>query len=207
MIHIISHEDDYIFSTVIFANLGHKIRWGIFSWIQIYQTSTINVEFCCHAFFEFPPNRCFFGGLNATGIEGIFVSEVRHVFQQLRRRWWLFWAAREGCRKACLLCFFLIPTKYLVYKKYRILLMEEIPHQLIWRNYHYLQGFIHLRWCRISSINSITGYHRWNQHNEWTKFDWMMLLFSRKRPWPWCEFIICDERPPCNGIYLCWAPR
>ena len=35
-----------------------------------------------------------------------------------------------------------------------LLLMEEIPHQLIWRNYHYLQGFIHLSWCRISSINS-----------------------------------------------------
>ena len=34
-----------------------------------------------------------------------------------------------------------------------LLLMEEILHQLIWRNYHYLQGFIHLRWCRISSIN------------------------------------------------------
>ena len=35
-----------------------------------------------------------------------------------------------------------------------LLLMEEILHQLIWRNYHYLQGFIHLSWCRISSINS-----------------------------------------------------
>ena len=33
--------------------------------------------------------------------------------------------------------------------------MEEILHQLIWRIYHYLQGVIHLRWCRISSINSI----------------------------------------------------
>ena len=27
-----------------------------------------------------------------------------------------------------------------------LLLMEEILHQLIWRNYHYLHGFIHLRW-------------------------------------------------------------
>ena len=35
-----------------------------------------------------------------------------------------------------------------------ILLMEEILHQLIWRISHYLQGFIHPRWCRISSINS-----------------------------------------------------
>ena len=35
-----------------------------------------------------------------------------------------------------------------------ILLMEEILHQLIDRLSHYLWGFIHLRWCRILSINS-----------------------------------------------------
>jgi len=33
--------------------------------------------------------------------------------------------------------------------------MEEILHQLKWRIYHYLQGFVHVKWCRISSINSI----------------------------------------------------
>ena len=33
-------------------------------------------------------------------------------------------------------------------------MMEEILHQLIWRIHHYFQGFIHPRWCRISSINS-----------------------------------------------------
>ena len=37
-----------------------------------------------------------------------------------------------------------------------ILLMEEILHQLISSLSHYLQGFIHPRWCRISSINSIS---------------------------------------------------
>ena len=35
-----------------------------------------------------------------------------------------------------------------------ILLMEEILHHLMWRISHCLQGFIHSRWCRISSINS-----------------------------------------------------
>ena len=35
------------------------------------------------------------------------------------------------------------------------LLMEEILHQLIASLSHYLQGFIHPWWCRISSINSI----------------------------------------------------
>ena len=39
--------------------------------------------------------------------------------------------------------------------KHIILLMEEILHKLIGGLSHYLQGFIHPRWCRISSINSI----------------------------------------------------
>ena len=34
--------------------------------------------------------------------------------------------------------------------------MEEILHQLIGRLSHCLQGFIHPRWCRISSINSMS---------------------------------------------------
>ena len=37
----------------------------------------------------------------------------------------------------------------------KILLMEEILHQLIWYISHYLQGIIHPRWWRISSINNI----------------------------------------------------
>ena len=41
--------------------------------------------------------------------------------------------------------------------KITILLMEEILHQLIGSLSHYLQGFIHPRWCRISSTNSING--------------------------------------------------
>ena len=35
------------------------------------------------------------------------------------------------------------------------LLMEEILHQLIGSLSRYLQGLLHPRWCRISSINSI----------------------------------------------------
>ena len=35
-----------------------------------------------------------------------------------------------------------------------ILLMAEILHQLIGSFSHYLQCFIHPRWCRISAINS-----------------------------------------------------
>ena len=36
-----------------------------------------------------------------------------------------------------------------------ILLMAEILHQLICSSSHYLHGFMHPRWCRISSINSM----------------------------------------------------
>ena len=39
--------------------------------------------------------------------------------------------------------------------KWIILLMAEILHQLIGSLSHYLQGFIHPRWCRILAINSI----------------------------------------------------
>ena len=35
-----------------------------------------------------------------------------------------------------------------------LLLMAEILHQLIGNLSHYVQGFIHPRWCRISAINS-----------------------------------------------------
>ena len=37
-----------------------------------------------------------------------------------------------------------------------LLLMEEILHQSIWQISHDFYGFIHPRWCRICSINSIT---------------------------------------------------
>ena len=40
---------------------------------------------------------------------------------------------------------------------FQLLLMAEILHQLIGGLSHYLHGFIHLRWCRISAINSMTN--------------------------------------------------
>ena len=40
-------------------------------------------------------------------------------------------------------------------QRLEIRLMEEILHQLKGILSHYLQGFLHPRWCRISSINSM----------------------------------------------------
>ena len=50
-----------------------------------------------------------------------------------------------------------------------VLLMAEILHQLIWIISHYLQGFTHPRWCRISSINSINDPWKWwwNRRGHW----------------------------------------
>ena len=45
-----------------------------------------------------------------------------------------------------------------------ILLMEEILHQLIGSLSHYLQGFLHPRWCRISSIHSRYPTFSWTHH-------------------------------------------
>ena len=44
---------------------------------------------------------------------------------------------------------------------YELLLMEEILHQLIGSLFQYLQGFLHPRWCRISSINSMYIWIMW----------------------------------------------
>ena len=56
-----------------------------------------------------------------------------------------------------------------------ILLMEEILHQLIYSLSHDLQGFIHPRWCKISSINSI------NMWADSVKCETMRFEHSRKR--------------------------
>ena len=57
--------------------------------------------------------------------------------------------------------------------KTNILLMDEILHQLIWWIYNRLQGFIHLRCCRISSINSSTW--KWMVESWKTSFLWGWL--------------------------------
>ena len=47
-----------------------------------------------------------------------------------------------------------------------ILLMEEILRQLIGSLSHHLQSFLHLRWCRISSINSTTSMTFCESHRQ-----------------------------------------
>ena len=53
-------------------------------------------------------------------------------------------------------CHFLAIGHLLSFNKFSFL--EEILHQLIGSLSHCLQGFLHVRWCRISSINSRDAY-------------------------------------------------
>ena len=50
-----------------------------------------------------------------------------------------------------------------------ILLVEEILHQSIGSLFHYLQRYVHPRWCRISSMNSIF----WNRIFEGQQKPWV----------------------------------
>ena len=69
-----------------------------------------------------------------------------------------------------------------------MLLMEEILHLLIGSWSHHLQGFIHPRWCRISSINSILQ----SLATAWTlQFSWIQCCVTcltrdcLKNGWEW----------------------
>ncbi len=70
-------------------------------------------------------------------------------------------------------------TVYLPVVLWILLLMAEILHQLIGSLSHYLKGFIHPRWCKISAINSMEMVHR-NQHQnlKWLPtLSWFFSIF------------------------------
>ena len=56
-------------------------------------------------------------------------------------------------------------TKILVIDS-TLLLMEEILHQLKWRIYHYLQGFVHVKWLfGISEPSTVSQPFRTHEKN------------------------------------------
>ena len=66
---------------------------------------------------------------------------------------------------------------------WEILLMAEILHLLIGSLSHYLQGFIHPRWCRISSINSAIplsqdGFERILILKKLIQFSWLAVALG-----------------------------
>ena len=82
-----------------------------------------------------------------------------------------------------------------------ILLMAEILHLLIGGLSHYLQGFIHPRWCRISSINSITlpETNIFAPENWWLEDDMFLLkwsLFEGTCSFSWENSQACEKKTP-----------
>ena len=73
---------------------------------------------------------------------------------------------------------------------YVILLMAEILHQSIGSLSHYLQGFIHPRWCRISSINSMCKFS--------TLYYTLLWSLSIKN-WTWKNYCISHRHPMGQG--------
>ena len=123
-------------------------------------------------------------------------SQCQHVSQNVHSStliyinnkhngWWVFpQRVTPGQRSAGCYVFFWhgdtmrlrkkeVPFKSLQNGSLTILLMEEFLHQLIWNLHQYL----HPRWCRISSINSML-------------FVLMTLIFCMTERW-WSCFAIC----------------
>ena len=71
-----------------------------------------------------------------------------------------------------------------------MLLMEEILHQLIGLS-HYLQSFIHPRWCRISSIKSISKRDL---------FDRLAFSFALHRQLWFCHLFNSIVHTDCQGF-------
>ena len=79
--------------------------------------------------------------------------------------------------------------------------MEEILHQLIGSLSHYLQGLIHSRWCRISSINSSDDFLI--NHSKSLIWCWKVPLdkhflfgspgFQFRKSWIWGRFLRSQE--------------
>ena len=101
----------------------------------------------------------------------------------------------------------------------KILLMEEILHQLIGSLPQYLQTFLHPRWCRISSINSIAMWKLQTSQepydiNEGTLSDCFFPTFQSNNS---IQFLVQDQTknpfpavpipfPPPLYLSLCKLP-
>ena len=89
--------------------------------------------------------------------------------------------------------------------------MEDILHQLIGSFSHYLQGFIHPRWCRISSINSmmpIFGHGNLKPNSPKCLQGW---LLANANP-PFLDLAKCAEKlsdsdERCDGQRFILPPR
>ena len=150
----------------IFHPLGHgEILLDETSWVGGRSTiPTIKVE----------PLFSFFFWLGF--VPWVFRPRISRWFVPFCRRW-------KGHQRSQLMCqvphIFCPPSQlstwHLVWYA-EVLLMEEILQQLISSLHHYFQGFIHPRWCRMSSINSSCAGFRWYLGAPKDIRWWMMMM-------------------------------
>ena len=94
----------------------------------------------------------------------------------------------------------------------RILLMEELLHQLIGNLYHCLQGFWHPRWCRISAINSSIdvsivchlAFQVTFRKAEWAPLYFRLTCIARESWgfWNFVSDIWWNTLPETNSLHL-----
>ena len=87
-----------------------------------------------------------------------------------------------------------------------ILLMDKILHRQGWWLSHYFQGFNHPRWCRISSINSITKPNFMHCKKRNISQQKMIHVHCLLPPnmgndsWP----LILESKLPYYALMSCW---
>ncbi len=112
--------------------------------------------------------RCFVFLISRILFLYTFVCKILSLFQASRtstNNAGIHRLSRQEMPGSCCLCWRFQPVRWwllhLRSSELSLLLMEEILHQLIGSLSQYSQGFLHPRWCRISSINSMFPSHSW----------------------------------------------
>ena len=82
------------------------------------------------------------------------------------------------------------------WKIFVILLMAEILHQLIGSLFHYLQGFIHPRWCINSRTSAV-----WNEYR-WLVFSGAASTVVPVLSYPYWSSDLCMSTP--DIIWISW---
>jgi len=107
----------------------------------------------CSCSFNVKARLVFLGGPRKKGMK---FSVLVNVELKIKTQWrWAVWFLMSH-----LYVHIYIHTLF-INILYVILLMEDILHQLVGSLSHYLQGFVHPRWCRSSSIDSIVHIYFW----------------------------------------------
>ena len=90
-----------------------------------------------------------------------------------------------------------------------ILLMEEILHQLIWKISHYLHGFIHPRWCRISEPSTVPNLLRFRGRTGGQRGSSIPRTSTAKSPGPYSYgniWVFPKIKVPQNGWFIMENP-